>query len=513
MSGAQVRLELFGSGGTATADDALEFIGNVLDSSTECSIVATDPDGVILLWNEGARRLYGYEPSEVVGRPSSDLHTRADASRGLPQAMRDQAVRHGNWEGTIERIRKDGSSFTASVVLTPRLNHSGLPIGFLLISRDITNQLELTAELERSRFTQSVLESAPDAMVIVNRAGAIAHANAEMVQLFGYRREELVGCPVDMLIPDRYRDRHPVHRARFAAEPRPRPMGAGRQLWGRRKDGVEIPVEISLSPLETAKGRLTIAAIRDVTDRELVARELREANTKLEAAVRAKDDFLASMSHELRTPLSAILGFTGTMLMGLPGPLTGEQTTQLEIVRTSGRHLLSLINDLLDLARIGSGKVEPRLESVDCHALLDDVAVGLRQLAEQKGLELEVVECAGGLQIQSDRRALNQILINLAHNAIKFTEVGAVRLGVAKVGVGDAATRFTVTDTGVGIDAADIHRLFDAFEQVESPTAELRVGSGLGLHISQALAGFLGGVITCESELGRGSRFMLEIPD
>lgn len=502
-------------GKDAFPDDeaAVGFLVGVLEASTEYSIVATDLEGVIQLWNEGARRLYGYDPSEIIGQPQSVLHAVEEARQELPETMMRHAREHGKWEGTVERVRKDGRTFTARVVLTLRRGGDGKPIGFLLISSDISDKLKMAADWERSEYTMSVLESAPDAMVIVDAAGKIQLANAETERLFGYKREELIGCPVEKLIPVRYRDRHPEHRAAFFSAPRVRPMGAGLELAGLRRDGAEFPVEISLSPLETNDGRLATAAIRDVTERKLFEHELQEANVKLEKASRAKDRFLASMSHELRTPLNAILGFTGTLLMGLPGPLNDEQTKQLRTVQRSGRHLLSLINGLLDLARIEAGKLELNIESISCPELLDEVVVGLRPLSDAKGLELTALATTDSVAVRSDRRALSQILINLANNAIKFTDRGSVQLQVVQRDDGvRPMTRFAVTDTGCGIKPDDQERLFAAFEQIGAAASQPYAGTGLGLYICQTLATFIGASITFESEFGTGSTFSLELP-
>jgi PAS domain S-box-containing protein len=501
--------DLFDPKTFGSAQEVIEFVGNVLESSTEYSIVATDPTGLIMLWNEGAHRLYGYAPGEVIGRSWSMLHTEQDVSRGLPEEMMAGALRDGRWQGTVVRVRKDGSHFTARVVTTPRRRAGGEQTGFLLMSSDMSEQVRLNRELD---YARSLLELAPDAMVIVNADGKIQLANAATERLFGYTREALIGAPVEVLIPDRYQTRHPEHRDGFFSSPRARSMGQGLDLSGRRQDGSEFPVEISLSPLDTEEGPLATAAIRDVSERKRAERDLSEANVQLENASRAKDRFLASMSHELRTPLNAILGFTGTLLMELPGPLNEEQTKQLRTVQRSSRHLLSLINDLLDLARIESGKLELHDESIDCRDLLEEVVVGLRPLADEKALALELVHDLDRLELCSDRRALSQILINLANNAIKFTDEGSVRLGLSRrrddVGL---VTRFSVTDTGRGIRVEDQERLFAAFEQIGGPDARPYEGTGLGLYICQTLAPLIGGAITFESEVDAGSTFALEI--
>jgi PAS domain S-box-containing protein len=503
-----------GEGAFAEGEDALQFVAGLLDASIEFSIIATDDDGLIQLWNEGARRLYGYAPSEIIGRSQAALHTEQDQLRGLNETMMRRAREDGRWEGTVQRRRKDGGTFTARVMFTPRRRVDGSVNGFLLISRDITEEQRLAADWKRSQYILSVLESAPDAMLIINADGEIQLANAETERLFGYTRHELIGRPVEMLMPARYHDGHPKHRSVFFSEPRVRPMGVELELYGRRRDGVEFSIEISLSPLESDDGLFVTAAIRDVTERTRIEQDLREANAKLEEASRAKNRFLANMSHELRTPLNAILGFTGTMLMGLPGPLNVTQTKQLRTVQASSRHLLSLINDLLDLARIEAGKLELHAEAIGCHELLNEVAVGLRPLAEAKGLALVVRSPAVGVCVRGDRRALSQILINLANNAIKFTDQGSVQLeAVRETRDGVSVTRFAVVDTGRGIKAADQEQLFAAFEQIKSTATQPYEGTGLGLYICQTLADHLGASITFSSAFGHGSSFMLELPE
>jgi protein-histidine pros-kinase len=224
-----------------------------------------------------------------------------------------------------------------------------------------------------------------------------------------------------------------------------------------------------------------------------------------------KSEFLANMSHELRTPLNAIIGFTGTLLMKLPGPLNAAQEKQLRTVQTGANHLLSLINDLLDVTKIEAGKVELSLAPVECKEVIDEVGASLRPQAEAKGLEFTAT-VPQGLTVRTDRRALSQIIINLANNAIKFTERGSVRIRAERrEDNGSRALEISVEDTGVGIRPEDQAKLFAAFSQVDAKTGQ--EGTGLGLHLSQKLAGALGGRIELESEYGRGSTFTIVLPE
>ena len=241
----------------------------------------------------------------------------------------------------LHGLHKDRGEFPVEISLSPIDTEEGTMV--MSAIRDITDRKRADQKFK------DLLEAAPDAMVIINREGRIVLVNSQAVKLFGWSRDELLGQPIELLVPERFGARHPEHRHRFFAEPRSRSMGAGLDLYGLRKDKSEFPVEISLSPLETEEGLFVSSAIRDVTERKRIEQVLRDKNLELENAL-VKDRFLASMSHELRTPLNAIIGFTGTLLMKLPGPLNPEQEKQLRIVQTGAKHLLSLINDLLDVA-------------------------------------------------------------------------------------------------------------------------------------------------------------------
>ena len=325
----------------------------------------------------------------------------------------------------------------------------------------------------------NLLESVPDAIVILDGAGRIVLANGATEELFGFSRDELAGRSTEMLVAGGVR--------------------AASSASARRKDGTQLPVDIHLSRLETAHGSYLTATLRDVTERD--------------RASQAKESFLGNMSHELRTPLNAIIGFTGTMLMGLGGSLTDEQREQLEIVQANGKRLLSLINDVLDLTKIESGRLELAFEPVDCRELVDEVALGMRGLAQEKGFALGVVAPPRGPTVYTDRRAVSQILTNLTGNAIKFTGEGdvTIELVAPQNGSGSGAI-FRVADTGPGIAPEQADRLFEAFERGDASTSRSHEGTGLGLYLSQRLASLIGGRITFETEVGTGTTFALELP-
>ena len=273
-----------------------------------------------------------------------------------------------------------------------------------------------------------------------------------------------------------------------------------------------VQVNSELQARERQVIELNMRLAHHAGELETINREIALKNLELAEASRMKSAFIANMSHELRTPLNAIIGFTGALLMKLPGPLTTEQDKQLNTIRNSARHLLSLINDILDVAKIEAGKVTLELEAVHCQQLVQEVAETLRPLARQKGLALEVEVAAEDVVLQTDRRALTQILINLLNNAIKFTEKGAVKLNLGLRGDTEPSmVEFSVVDSGAGIREEDQAKLFQAFSQLDSTSTRHAEGAGLGLYLSQNLANLLGGSLFFHSDFGQGSVFTLAL--
>ncbi len=862
-----MRTKLFDSTIVGTTEQALDFIGNILESSTEYSIIGKDLDGRILLWNEGARRLYGYEPEEVVGKANSSiLHVPEDVKAGRHTEIVQAALRDGKWEGTLARLRKDGGRFTARVVITPRRDSKGKPIGFLLISKDISDEIRLTEELRATQYyARSLIEASLDPLVTISAEGKITDVNEISVQATGVPREKLIGtdfsdyftepekaregyqqvfsqgfvrdyplairhasgritdvlynasvykddkgnvrgvfaaardvterklaevkqraaaayarslieASVDPLVtispdgkitdvnratelvtgiprqrltgtdfsdyftePDKAREgyqqvfsqgfvkdyplaiRHATGRitdvlynasvykddkgevlgvfaaARDVTErkmaeelqrassayarslieasldplvtisaqgkitdvndasvqvtgvPREQLIGtdfsdyftepanarAGYQkafseglvrdypLAIRHTSGRVIDVlynaavykddkgkvlgvfaaardvtvqkrasqyarsliEASLDPLVTisAQGKITdvneasaqatgvpreqligrdfsdyftepdkaragyqkvfsegfvrdyplairhvtdritdvlynasvykddkgrvlgvFAAARDVTERKRFEQSLQEAN-------RMKSEFLANMSHELRTPLNGILGFTEFLVDEKPGKVNPKQREYLNDVHNSAKHLLQLINDVLDLAKVEAGKMELHPETFPLRRAIEEVCSVVKGIAHKKRISVKWNVASNVSDVTLDQQKFKQVLYNLLSNAVKFTdEDGKVDIAVSA----DNCTRFqmAVKDTGIGIKPEDIKRLFTEFEQLETGTARRFEGTGLGLALTKKIVEFQGGKIGVESEHGKGSTFTVALP-
>jgi PAS domain S-box-containing protein len=485
---------------------------DLADESPDALVASTPEDGRVVYWNRGAERMFGYTSAEALGRLLEDLiippERGAEQRAGIRQAL---ALGAATYESV--RRRKDGTLIYVDVSSRPVTDAAGNVELIVSSQKDVTQlKLRRDAKLIEARF-RDLVEAMPDGIVMVNSTGRIMLANGQAERLFGYDAGELRGEPIELLLPARFRAVHVGHRAHYFAQPRNRSMGAGLDLYGIRKDGSEFPVEISLSPIQTEEGTIVSSAIRDITDRKIFERALQEKNVELANANAAKDRFLATMSHELRTPLNAIIGFTGTLLMRLPGPLTADQAKQLTTVQTSAKHLLALINDLLDLAKIEAGKIELDLEPTSCGDVVAEVLAALHPLAETKGLALRFDPSGDHVVVHTDRRALHQIVLNLVNNAIKFTDRGGIDVAVERLAdAADEHIELRVADTGVGIRPEDQAKLFAAFSRVESKSNRALEGTGLGLHLSQKLAELLGGRITCRSEYGKGTTFIVRLP-
>jgi len=362
-----------------------------------------------------------------------------------------------------------------------------------------------------SELVRSALESAPDATVIADDTGTILFANHQVDAIFGYAPAALAGRKVEELLPERFRARHIGHRERFALDGRVRPMGAGLELFARRRDGTEFPVEISLSPIRDGERTLVAAAIRDVTDHKHIEAELvaaREAADRArELADRAnqgKSRFLATASHDLRQPLQTLALLSGTLRRTVTDPVSAEALARQDHAIGA---MSRLLNALLDISKLESGAIKPEPTDFTVAALFKELRAEFAGLAATKGLELQVEDCMDC--VHSDPSLVEQILRNLLANAIKYTREGYVRLRCLHEAT---VVRIQVLDTGIGIPQEQLPYIYDEFYQVGVATNTVREGYGLGLSIVQRLVKLLDLALQVQSEVGKGSVFSLELP-
>jgi PAS domain S-box-containing protein len=358
---------------------------------------------------------------------------------------------------------------------------------------------EETLQASEARF-RTLLESAPDAIVIVDRDGRITLANAQAERNFGYPRDELLNQPVEILVPETLRDRHQHHRADYAAKPHTRAMGEGMELHGRRKDGSEFPVEISLSPLKTPQGMIVTAIIRDITRRRQVEHELQRRTIELEALNQELEAFSYSVSHDLRAPLRAIDGFSRILLSDYADRLDDTGRSHLERVRRAAQNMGLLIDDLLKLSRVT--RTELRNERVDLSALANEVTEELRKQEPKRIVHFAI---SPGLMAHGDRGLLRIVLDNLLGNAWKFSS----GLAEARIGFGVATHNgrpaYVVSDNGAGFDMTYADKLFGVFQRLHD--ARDFPGTGIGLATVQRIIHKHGGKIWAESGVGEGAQF------
>lgn len=356
---------------------------------------------------------------------------------------------------------------------------------------------------ESEAYFRILLESAPDAMVIVAEDGHIEIVNEQAERMFGYARQEMIGQPIEMLLPGRIRERHEAHRDKYARSPSVRPMGAGLDLVGRRKDGSEFPVEISLSPVETAQTRFISSVIRDVTERKRLERQIIAAQEAAERANKANSAFLAAASHDLRQPVQALSLLNGALRR------TVKDDRALEMIESQERSLMAmtnLLNSLLDISRLDAGAVTPEFEEFPMQRLIDRLSPEFARQAQHKGLDFSSQPCDA--IVRSDPNLLGEIIQNLASNAIRYTDKGGVTL---RCNQRDGRCHLSIDDTGVGIEDDQLEEIFKEFHQVKSPGSN-KEGFGLGLAIVRRLADLLDHEIEVSSELGKGSHFTVTLP-
>lgn len=381
------------------------------------------------------------------------------------------------------------------------------------MSSNAVDETALGIPLPPAALLSAIVEASDDAIVSKDLSGVVTSWNRGAERIFGYSAAEMIGTPITVLIPSDRQGEEPKILERIRRGERVDHF----QTVRVRKNGEHFDVSVTISPIKDATGRIVGASkiARDISVQKEAERALQRAkewteaaNKRLQEVDRLKSEFLATMSHELRTPLNSIIGFSGILLQQIPGPLNAEQVKQMTMVVNSARHLLSLINDLLDLSRIEAGRTELQWQEVDVAQVIEEVLKAQEPVAKQKQLTLE--KRVGDLPvIETDRKRIYQVLLNLVSNALKFTHEGGVKVEARQK---DGAVIVEVTDTGIGIAPDQLQNLFQAFRQVEGSARRRYEGTGLGLYLCRKLLDLLGGEIRAESEPGKGSRFSVRLP-
>ncbi|HZX84422.1 MAG TPA: PAS domain S-box protein [Reyranella sp.] len=527
---------LIGTDNTARklAEEALVEAGGLqraIFNSANFSSIATDAKGVIQIFNVGAERMLGYtaaevrnkitpanisDPQEVIARAKElSIELGTTITPGF-EALVFKASRGIEDIYELTYIRKDGSRFPAMVSVTALRDAQETIIGYLLIGTDNTARKQVEAEQKKldqrlrdqQFYTRSLIESNIDALMTTDPSGIITDVNKQMEALTGCTRDELIGAPFKGYFTDP--DRAEAAIKLVLGEKKV----SDYELTARARDGTRTVVSYNLTTFydrdRTLQG--VFAAARDVTESKRFEMELKQAKTAAESASRTKSDFLASMSHEIRTPMNALMGVAALLAKTVLSP---EQDKYVRIFRRAGDNLLNLINDILDLSKVEALQLELERTGFSLSDLLEKVEEMVTVRTEEKGLSL-VCEIADDVptSLIGDPTRLQQVLLNLLGNAIKFTERGQVSLHITSDQDSSVPTalRFTVSDTGIGIAQEKLGRVFERFTQADSSTTRRFGGSGLGLTISKRLVELMGGRIWAESTIDKGSIFAFTVP-
>jgi len=586
----------------------------LVDSIVDYAIFMLSPQGHVTTWNRGAQQMKGYENEDILGAHFSVFYPPEDVASGKPARELKIAADKGRFEDEGWRLRKDGSRFWANVVITALRDSQGVLHGFSKVTRDLTrkkleeerfrvvveaapnamimvdkegaivlvnsqteklfgyprqellhkpieilvperfrgqhpghrrsffaapqaramgagrdlygllkNGREVPIEIglnpietpegnfvlasiiditERKRAEERlrlVVEAAPNAMIMVDKDGAIVLVNSQTEKLFGYPRQELLHKPIEILVPERFRGQHPGHRRSFFAAPQARAMGAGRDLYGLLKDGREVPIEIGLNPLETQEGTFVLASIIDITERKR-AEEFRTAKEAMEAVTREMETFSYSCAHDLRAPLRKIAGFSEALANDSAGKLSAQSQDYLQRVQNNVLQMDGIIEGLLKLSRVL--QQEPKAEPVDLSRLVKDIADELQKTQPARQVRFVI---APAVAVQGDPEFLRIILRNLLENSWKFTTKhpqAKIEFGVTKKG---AQTVYYVRDDGAGFDMAHADKLFGAFKRLHAPGNFS--GAGIGLATVRRVVQRHGGRIWAEAQVERGATF------
>jgi PAS domain S-box-containing protein len=467
----------------------------LLDGVHDHAIFMMDPQGQVISWNAGAERIKGYRTDEIIGRNFSCFFPPEEIERGRPQEVLRITAASGRHEEQGMRVRKDGSRFLASVTFAALRDLAGNLRGFSEFSHDLSESKESAAKY------RGLLEAAPDAMVVVNQRGEIVLLNLQAEKQFGYRRDELLGQKVTSIIPEGFAERLIADDLRSAEDALAQQIGTGIELIARRKDGSEFPIELMLSPLESAEGILVTAAIRDITTRKAAAANLLQKIEELNRSNEELGQFAYIASHDLQEPLRMVASYTQLLARRYKGKLDSDADEFIAFAVDGASRMQRLIQDLLAYSRVGTQGSD--LRDISSEDALQQALVNLRGAIKESGA---LVTHDSLPAVLADETQLTQLFQNLVGNAIKYQSPGVLpKVHIAAAMNGGKKWIFSVQDNGLGIDSQYFEKIFGMFQRLHK--REDFAGTGIGLAICKKIAEQHGSSISVESEPGQGSTF------
>jgi PAS domain S-box-containing protein len=492
------------------SEDRLKF-QSLLLSAVGQAVIATDTQGRVTYWNKAAEAIYGWKAEETLGKIISEITVPQISEKQAAEIM--QALLVGKpWEGEFLSQRKNGSQFWIQIVNTPILDSQGNVIALIGVSQDISERKKAENQLyESDQQNRLLFEETPEAISLLDNQGRMIRVNHAFELLTGYAMTEVIGktpLEVGLVAKDEFSNLLGM----FKVAPELQLESPTAEFTLICKDGNLRRVESNIFIVWQGEQENALITTRDVTTRKLAQETLEMANVELGRALRMKDEFLANMSHELRTPLNAIIGLTQSLNDETVGPVNEKQNKYLRVIMESGEHLLELINDILDLAKIESGEVVLEKTAVSIRENCEASIRMIRQIAHKKKQSVEVTIDPQADYVAADQRRFKQMIVNLLSNAVKFTpEFGKLGL-VVRFDDEHKNLLFEVWDTGIGISEGDLNRLFKPFVQVNSGLSRETGGTGLGLALVAQLAKLHNGRVDAVSQVGVGSRFILSLP-
>ena len=478
---------------------------HLMVESAPAAVLLVNQENRIAYINRRGEAMFGYGAPELIGHAVDVLiperfRDRYDAFRS--SFAQSPGILHAGPERGLMAQRKDGGEFPVELGLSPLVLVDGT---WLLVS--IT---DITVRLEAEGRFRAVVQSAPNAMILVGKDGVIKLVNRQATILFGYTESELLGQRVDMLVPDPVRPRHPDLRNSFFANPQSRSMGVGRDLTGRRKDGSMIPVEIGLNPMHTEEGIMVLASIIDITERK-AQQELKARKDAAEAAYRAKGELLAIASHDLKNPLASISGLAQIMLdLKKEEPGASQQDIEfLQSIHEAAQHMSEVVKGILSTEGLEQSGISIAKETVDVSALVRDLVKFNEPAAEKKGIHV-ATQITDGVALHADKTRLREAFDNYVSNAVKYSppDTTVTISLIPRAG----QVEFGVRDQGPGLTDDDKRKMFGKFKRLSAKPTGGELSTGLGLSIVKQIVELHGGTVGCDSEPGHGAYFWARLP-